>query len=165
MDVHLFIQLITGVVFATAAGLKFWSFANRAKEAGNVQGLRKVAVVLLIVGAIGSFVGSCCDIRIPGQGETSAHRVAKASPTRRRTSPPADKLTSTGVTLVFLQENLTYTPAGRSPTSDLMLNLLGAFAEFERSLIWERQADGIALPKTRGVYKRPHTDPHHPGPS
>ena len=64
-----------------------------------------------------------------------------------------DEFTGTGVTLVFLQENLTYTPAGRSPTNDLMLNLLGAFAEFERSLIRERQADGIALAKTRGVYK------------
>ena len=63
-----------------------------------------------------------------------------------------DEFTNTGVTIVFLQENLTYTPAGRSPTSDLMLNLLGAFAEFERSLIRERQADGIALAKARGVY-------------
>jgi DNA invertase Pin-like site-specific DNA recombinase len=30
---------------------------------------------------------------------------------------------------------------------------MGAFAEFERSLIRERQREGIALAKQRGVYK------------
>ena len=30
---------------------------------------------------------------------------------------------------------------------------MGAFAEFERSLIKERQREGIALAKKRGVYK------------
>lgn len=33
-----------------------------------------------------------------------------------------------------------------------MLNLLGAFAEFERSLIWERQAEGIRIAKAAGKY-------------
>ncbi len=35
----------------------------------------------------------------------------------------------------------------------LMLSVMGAFAEFERSLIRERQREGIALAKKRGVYK------------
>ena len=30
---------------------------------------------------------------------------------------------------------------------------MGAFAEFERALIRERQKEGIALAKSRGVYK------------
>ena len=34
----------------------------------------------------------------------------------------------------------------------LLLSVLGAFAEFERSVIRERQAEGIALAKARGVY-------------
>ena len=34
----------------------------------------------------------------------------------------------------------------------LLLSVLGAFAEFERALIRERQAEGIALAKARGVY-------------
>ena len=34
-----------------------------------------------------------------------------------------------------------------------MLALLGAVAEFERSLIRERQAEGIAKARQRGVYK------------
>jgi hypothetical protein len=34
-----------------------------------------------------------------------------------------------------------------------MLSVMGAFAEFERSLIRERQKEGIALAKQRGAYK------------
>jgi DNA invertase Pin-like site-specific DNA recombinase len=35
----------------------------------------------------------------------------------------------------------------------LLLSVMGAFAEFERSLLRERQTEGIAAAKTRGVYK------------
>ena len=35
----------------------------------------------------------------------------------------------------------------------LMLSVMGAFAEFERALIRERQREGIALAKKRGVYR------------
>ena len=35
----------------------------------------------------------------------------------------------------------------------LMLSVMGAFAEFERSLSRERQREGVALAKQRGVYK------------
>ena len=34
-----------------------------------------------------------------------------------------------------------------------MLSVVGAFAEFERALIRERQREGIALAKKRGVYR------------
>ncbi len=34
-----------------------------------------------------------------------------------------------------------------------MLSLLGAFAEFERAIIRERQAEGIAIAKANGKYK------------
>ena len=34
-----------------------------------------------------------------------------------------------------------------------MLSVMGAFAEFERALIRERQREGIALAKQRGAYK------------
>jgi DNA invertase Pin-like site-specific DNA recombinase len=34
----------------------------------------------------------------------------------------------------------------------LMLSVMGAFAEFERALILERQREGIAAAKHRGVY-------------
>jgi DNA invertase Pin-like site-specific DNA recombinase len=37
--------------------------------------------------------------------------------------------------------------------STLLLSVMGAFAEFERSLIKERQREGIELAKKRGAYK------------
>lgn len=37
--------------------------------------------------------------------------------------------------------------------SNLLLSVMGAFAEFERALIRERQREGIALAKKRGIYK------------
>ncbi len=37
--------------------------------------------------------------------------------------------------------------------ANLMLSVMGAFAEFERSLIRERQREGIVLAKQRGAYK------------
>jgi len=64
-----------------------------------------------------------------------------------------DGFKAQGITLVFVKENLTFTSDSSDPMSELMLNLLGSFASFERSLIKERQLEGIALAKTKGVYK------------
>lgn len=35
----------------------------------------------------------------------------------------------------------------------LLLNVIGAVAEFERSIIRERQAEGIRIAKAKGVYR------------
>ncbi|MCS3695020.1 recombinase family protein [Bradyrhizobium elkanii] len=35
----------------------------------------------------------------------------------------------------------------------ILLNVMGSFAEFERALIRERQREGIAVAKVKGVYK------------
>src|SRR5664279_1395253 len=61
-------------------------------------------------------------------------------------------LTKKGVHVQFVKENLTFTGED-SPMSNLLLSLLGAVAEFERSMIRERQREGIALAKEAGVYK------------
>lgn len=61
-------------------------------------------------------------------------------------------LTQAGIHVQFLRENLTFTEKD-SPIADLMLSLLGAFAEFERNLLRERQREGIALARLRGAYK------------
>ena len=37
--------------------------------------------------------------------------------------------------------------------ANLLLSVMGAFAEFERALIRERQREGIAKAKARGAYK------------
>lgn len=61
-------------------------------------------------------------------------------------------LTTQGVQIKFLKENLVFSGED-SPMANLLLSVMGAFAEFERNLIKERQMEGIALAKKRGVYK------------
>jgi DNA invertase Pin-like site-specific DNA recombinase len=61
-------------------------------------------------------------------------------------------LTSEGIRVEFIKESLIFTGED-SPISTLLLSVMGAFAEFERSLIRERQREGIALAKNRGAYK------------
>lgn len=62
------------------------------------------------------------------------------------------KLTSKKIQIQFIKENLIFTGED-SPMSQLLLSVMGAFAEFERSLIKERQKEGIEMAKKKGVYK------------
>ena len=63
-------------------------------------------------------------------------------------------LNGRGIAVEFLKEGLTFTgDDSDSSMSKLMFNMLGSFAEFERSLIRERQREGIALAKKAGVYR------------
>ena len=59
-------------------------------------------------------------------------------------------LTSRGVVIKFHKENLTFTGED-SPMSKLLLQLLGALAGFERAIIKERQREGIAARKAKGL--------------
>lgn len=61
-------------------------------------------------------------------------------------------LTQRGVHIEFVKEHLCFTGED-SPMANLMLSVMGAFAEFERALIKERQREGIALAKQRGAYR------------
>jgi DNA invertase Pin-like site-specific DNA recombinase len=61
-------------------------------------------------------------------------------------------LTSKGVRVEFVKEQLTFT-GDDTAIATLLLSVMGAFAEFERTLIRERQREGIALAKTRGAYR------------
>ncbi len=60
-------------------------------------------------------------------------------------------LTNKGVRVEFVKENLVFTGED-NPMATLLLSVMGAFAEFERSLILERQREGIAAAKQRGAY-------------
>ena len=61
-------------------------------------------------------------------------------------------LTNRGVRVEFVQEGLSFTGED-SALSKLLLSVMGAFAEFERSLIMERQREGVAIAKAAGKYK------------
>ena len=61
-------------------------------------------------------------------------------------------LTDKGVKVQFIKEGLVFTGED-NPMAILLLSVMGAFSEFERALIKERQKEGIALAKKRGAYR------------
>lgn len=60
-----------------------------------------------------------------------------------------EQLSQKGVALVSNKENID----SSTPTGKLMLTMIGAIAEFERTNLLERQREGIELAKAKGVYK------------
>jgi DNA invertase Pin-like site-specific DNA recombinase len=64
------------------------------------------------------------------------------------------ELKAKGVTVQFVKEKLTFSAGIDNPMDELMFSMLAAFAQFERSLIRERQREGIAVAKAKGdVYR------------
>ena len=79
----------------------------------------------------------------------SMDRLARNSEDLLRT---VRELTNRGVTVEFVKNHLTF--SGKAdPMAKLMMTMLAAFGEFERDLIRERQREGIAIAKAKGVYK------------
>jgi DNA invertase Pin-like site-specific DNA recombinase len=62
------------------------------------------------------------------------------------------ELTKKGVSVRFVKECLTFT-ADSNPIAEMMLSIIGAVAQFERSMILERQREGIAVAKAAGAFK------------
>lgn len=60
------------------------------------------------------------------------------------------ELTDKGVSVRFLKENLNFEAGVTNPIQTLMFQMIGAFAQFERAVIKERQREGIALAKKEG---------------
>ena len=60
-----------------------------------------------------------------------------------------EELNAKGVHLVSNKENID----SSTPTGKLMLTMIGAIAEFERTNLLERQREGIAIAKENGAYK------------
>ena len=63
------------------------------------------------------------------------------------------RLNDKGVSVAFLKEKLVFSGDADDAFARLQLQMMGAFAEFERNIIQQRQAEGIARAKVRGVYK------------
>jgi DNA invertase Pin-like site-specific DNA recombinase len=79
----------------------------------------------------------------------SMDRLARSLDDLRRI---VKELTARGVIVEFLKERLTFTGEDNA-MANLLLSVMGAFAEFERALLKERQREGIALAKKAGAYK------------
>ena len=64
-----------------------------------------------------------------------------------------DDLTGRGVRVEFIKDRMVFDRNDPDPYARCQMQVMGAFAELERSLIRSRQAEGIALAKERGEYK------------
>ncbi len=79
----------------------------------------------------------------------SMDRLARNLDDLRR---PVWGLTKRRIRVEFVEESLTLTGED-SPMATLLLSMLGAVSEFERALIKERQREGIAIAKRKGLYR------------
>lgn len=64
----------------------------------------------------------------------------------------AKQITDAGCAVTFVKENMTFGNGENSALSEMLFNVLGSFAQFERRLIKERQAEGIAAAKAKGKH-------------
>lgn len=62
------------------------------------------------------------------------------------------RLNKKGVSIRFHKENLTFT-GEQNPMQELLLGVLGSVYQFERSMLLERQREGIQKAKEAGKYK------------
>jgi DNA invertase Pin-like site-specific DNA recombinase len=61
-----------------------------------------------------------------------------------------ETVTKKSASVYFHKENLIFEASNNNPMQTLMFQMLGAFAEFERTLTRERQREGIQAAKARG---------------
>ena len=64
-----------------------------------------------------------------------------------------NKVIDNGASITFITEKLTFDGNSENALDKLMLQIMGAFAEFERKIIRSRQAEGIARARERNAYK------------
>lgn len=85
--------------------------------------------------------------------EVRVHSIDRLARDLRDLQSIIEQINDKDATITFLKEKLTFKPSAQAdPFAKLQLHLMGAFAEFERSIISERQREGIARAKERGVY-------------
>jgi DNA invertase Pin-like site-specific DNA recombinase len=56
-----------------------------------------------------------------------------------------------GASIHFHKENLTFSADSSNPMNQMLLQIMGAFAEFEREIIVERRREGVAIALENGV--------------
>ena len=82
------------------------------------------------------------------------HEMSRLARNTRDLLNLVEEMTSKGATIVFHKENLTFKGDGKQdPYQKMMMTMLGAVAELERSILLERQREGIAVAKAKGKYR------------
>lgn len=88
----------------------------------------------------------------------NVHEMSRLARNTRDMLEIVAKVLALGASIKFHKENLFYEAGKKAdPMQQLMLTMMSGFAEFERSLILERQREGIAIAKAEGKYKGKQT--------
>jgi DNA invertase Pin-like site-specific DNA recombinase len=88
------------------------------------------------------------------EGDTLlVHSIDRLARSLQDLNKIVSELTEKAVTVKFITENLEFKRDSKNHINELMLNILGSIAQFERNLILERQREGIARAKAEGKYK------------
>ena len=85
--------------------------------------------------------------------EVVVHSIDRLARNLRDLQNIIQTLNDKGVSVTFISEKLTFSGQADDAFSKLQLQMMGAFAEFERNIIRKRQMEGIEKAKERGVYK------------
>jgi DNA invertase Pin-like site-specific DNA recombinase len=81
--------------------------------------------------------------------EVVVHSIDRLARNLRDLEGIIKEVNGKGASVTFLTENLTFSGSDDA-MSTLMLQMMGAFSQFERSMIRQRQAEGIAAAKAKG---------------
>jgi DNA invertase Pin-like site-specific DNA recombinase len=84
--------------------------------------------------------------------EIHVHELSRLGRSVKDLLSLVEEIGNAGATVHFHAENMTFGNQS-SPTQDLMLNVFSALAQFERSMLLERQREGIEIAKAKGKYK------------
>jgi DNA invertase Pin-like site-specific DNA recombinase len=84
----------------------------------------------------------------------NVHDMSRLGRNTRDLLEIVDKVISLGASIRFHKENLFFDGSKKKdPYQKLMMTMMAGFADFERSLILERQREGIAIAKAQGKYQ------------
>ncbi|MDR5757659.1 recombinase family protein [Caballeronia sp. LZ035] len=88
------------------------------------------------------------------EGDTLyVHSIDRLARNTKHLLEIVEQLNTRGVTVRFEKNSLIFGASNNDHSAKLMMTMLAAFADFERELIKERQAEGIAIAKADGKYK------------
>lgn len=80
------------------------------------------------------------------------HSIDRLARNLRDLLTTVEKILNKGASITFVTNNLSFSPdQDNNPMNKLMLQMLGAFSEFEREIIKERQREGIEQARKKGI--------------
>ena len=85
--------------------------------------------------------------------EVIVHSIDRLARDLRDLQNIITSLNEKGVSVEFVSERLIFSGDASDPFAQLQLQIIGSVAQFERSIIHKRQAEGIAKAKERGIYE------------